>query len=297
MAIRIPIAITLILALGINCSAVFAQTGTDYACEVLLKGVRLGSSREQAVKTASYIKNNFPDWVHYLPNCPLTVQAIRDNPQDWAPDSGLFKCYHLGATASYRSTKGYRSSPKSPLHGQQCTYDAGGSLITSGPGAGTPDFFKEPLAAHMTNDVMPFLFLPLTEYFAVWTPDRGEIEMPLGRLTDTGWDLVKGQSYEITARGIVQWGAEGSRSDPDGSPNVAESLTGLLLAPPPAPEFRTGALVGIGLPANGDATQPFLIGKHYVGTALINGRLYLFINDGFVDNNKGSFFVSIRKTL
>jgi len=294
-------------------STYLSQGAYDYACVSLLGAQyrwnwisNLTEQRtliEVARESVGEIQRQDSDWYEYLPDCPLMERTAGDNPTEWARDSFFYDffsvsgCYHIGASDCYRTRKGYQSSSNSPFHGQQCCYDDSGFLIRRGTGAGTPDFISSEVSEHARLDVMPFLVLPLSEYHSVWPPNQGGVEMPLGQLTDTELDLVENQGYEIVAHGIVRWGHVGSRSDPNGSRNVADSPLGYLLAPPPAPEFPTGSLVGIILAPNGEASQLFFVGSHLEFTASMDGRLYLFINDGFIDNNEGAFFVSLRKAI
>lgn len=84
-------------------------------------------------------------WQESLPDCPCSIDVSDpENPSmkcNWddtwkEPEKGgHWKPYHPNATYQVRS-KVQRGSDGS---GQQCTYDAGGNLITSGPSAGTPD--------------------------------------------------------------------------------------------------------------------------------------------------------------
>ena len=97
------------------------------------------------------------DWADTLPPCPCSVGVPPQNPSDrvWKNPSEADQRYHPGAEWCMR-TKGlpYREE------GQQCCYDSGGNLITSGAGAGTPDLWapNEPIdtGRHWYHDVRPF---------------------------------------------------------------------------------------------------------------------------------------------
>jgi hypothetical protein len=46
--------------------------------------------------------------------------------------------------------------------------------------------------------------------------------------------------------------------------------------------------------ANGQLSQPYLVGSQLVGTVPVDGRLILAINDDNYGDNNGSFSVRIR---
>jgi hypothetical protein len=86
-------------------------------------------------------------WTKKLPNCPCTITITKDASQTrcQAEDQTRWDCqnaqandnvltfFHPGG-ARYELRQKTGTGP-----GQQCTYDAKGALITSGPAAGTPD--------------------------------------------------------------------------------------------------------------------------------------------------------------
>jgi len=85
--------------------------------------------------------------------------------------------FHPGAHYEIRSKKTYNG------HAQQCAYNRDGSLITHGPGAGTPDHSPAGTAAHIAEDVDPYLWaLEL---------DGGKhgkyVDMYLGKATAESW--------------------------------------------------------------------------------------------------------------
>ncbi|MDP8929854.1 MAG: hypothetical protein M3O70_15105 [Actinomycetota bacterium] len=99
--------------------------------------------------------------------------------------------------------------------------------------------------------------------------------------TDTGVDVAAGGGVEVTARGEV-FHNESSSIGPEGFPNHPDLLTPLPTA------NHAGLLARVG--ATG---QPFYVGR--VTTFLVPhaGRLFLGINDGGLENNRGFFTATI----
>lgn len=102
--------------------------------------------------------------------------------------------------------------------------------------------------------------------------------------TDTGITVRAGDVFRIDASGYVNWGPNRS-DDPNGeygSPYNANR---------PLPNRAGGALIGrIG---NG---QPFFVGSGMQSFRAANsGRLYLGINDDYLQDNSGSFRVMISR--
>lgn len=113
--------------------------------------------------------------------------------------------------------------------------------------------------------------------------ERSVTVMGRARWTDSGIDVRNGQSLYFTASGEVRWGP-GRRDDAAGERN--SPFNGNR----PMPDRPAAALIGkIG--ENGD---PFFIG----GTSQAirvrgGGRLYLGLNDDFLEDNSGSLRVVI----
>jgi hypothetical protein len=102
--------------------------------------------------------------------------------------------------------------------------------------------------------------------------------------TDTGLTVRAGDVFRIDASGYINWGPNRS-DDPNGeysSPYNANR---------PLPNRAGGALIGrIG---NG---QPFFVGSGTQSFRAANsGRLYLGINDDYLQDNSGSFRVMISR--
>jgi hypothetical protein len=101
--------------------------------------------------------------------------------------------------------------------------------------------------------------------------------------TDTGIDVRNGQDVRFAASGQVRWGPD-RRDGPAGERNSPFNRAR------PMPDRSAAALIGRVGP-NGD---PFLIGDARQSFRLRgSGRLYLGINDDFLQDNSGSFRVVI----
>jgi hypothetical protein len=109
--------------------------------------------------------------------CPCTEAEIRKEPRVWKEDTfSNIRFYHPGAKSSFRSRKTYSSAGQSAGHGQQCTYDKSGNLITGGSGAGTPDVFAPKIGQftnHSETDVKPWEILGWQVYTEYWRPNNG----------------------------------------------------------------------------------------------------------------------------
>jgi hypothetical protein len=101
--------------------------------------------------------------------------------------------------------------------------------------------------------------------------------------TDTGVDLRPGQEVAFSALGEVRWGPD-RRDDAGGEKNSPFN------ANRPMPRRNAAALIGkVG--ENGD---PFFIGEDRQPIRVRGGgRLFLGINDDFLQDNSGSFRVTI----
>lgn len=133
----------------------------------------LTMTRERAEQYGRELDTNFPGWRSRLPNCPCTPPT--DESAKWVSDGNPnLNQYHPGAVYAYRSTA---AATQGSRHGQQCTYDEDGRLITSGAGAGTPDvyspssFFNIPY--HIVYDVKTWDELGWSTYNQYWVPNNG----------------------------------------------------------------------------------------------------------------------------
>lgn len=135
------------------------------------------TERDKALALAQSLEIQYPGWRSVLPACPCTVGEARGS-SDWQEDSFLIRLlilpvFHPGAATAFRSARGYASKPGTS-HGQQCTYDELGHLITEGPAAGTPDLWSAVThnEEHQEVDVAPFYGLGWQLYNQYWIPDN-----------------------------------------------------------------------------------------------------------------------------
>lgn len=141
---------------------------------------------EQSLSLAQSISNRFPRLLTppVQLNCPCTVQEARRRPAVWTTSVLALKTYHPGAVYAYRSRITWSSG--GARHGQQCTYDAQGRLITSGSAAGTPDIYApigiSGIRRHRQFDVVPFERLGWQVYTQYWQPNNGRF-CPANSLT------------------------------------------------------------------------------------------------------------------
>lgn len=102
--------------------------------------------------------------------------------------------------------------------------------------------------------------------------------------TDTGIDVRRGQQIYLNASGQIRWGTGGRKDGPEGEKNspVNEGR--------PIPNRPAGALIG----RVGDADAPFFAGSDRGPYQMRgSGRLYLGINDDYLQDNSGTFRVVV----
>ena len=113
-----------------------------------------------------------------MPDCLCTAEEARNSDQwkesGWVTRNITLPRYHPGAHFEFRTKNTYSSGPDT-FHGQQCTYDEQGNLITGGRGAGTPDFvsLEHSFRGHQRYDVYPANYLDWTVYNTYWPPNQG----------------------------------------------------------------------------------------------------------------------------
>lgn len=132
-------------------------------------------SFEAALDYGKSLATRFPGWLGVLPNCPCRESVVIADTATWGRDRNpILGWFHPGAASSYRSNASYSTVPGS-AHGQQCTYDSAGNLITEGPGAGTPDSWSPNTngAAHTWYDVATWQLLGWNIYTRYWRPNNG----------------------------------------------------------------------------------------------------------------------------
>lgn len=111
------------------------------------------------------------------------------------------------------------------------------------------------------------------------------------RGTDTGIDVRAGDQITFTASGTIIAGQRIGQVGPDGG---ASTGFGAAVNARPVPSAGVGALIAYVRMANGQLSQPYLIGSQLAGTIPADGRLILAINDDNHSDNGGSFSVRIR---
>lgn len=258
----------------------------------------------------TYLEQNFPTWHLYLPDCPLNTRLIDSN--RWYVENSFIDVYHPDAATCCRSADTFLS-PRAPIHHrQQCCYNRAGNLITQGAGAGTPDFGAESVLdpqweaglGHRTYDVFTWHFTSLRRYHQVWPPNGGEIEVPGGRLTDAKTRLSAGQCYTVEAHGRIIWkpnplpGENALSSEPRGSGFIGGgSLAGLLLAPPPIPSVPVGTLLMYLRDERMQVSGPFVVGAFRTFVSPVGAQVFFESNDGYTADNRGAYYVSIRRCL
>lgn len=101
--------------------------------------------------------------------------------------------------------------------------------------------------------------------------------------TNTGWVVKKGQRIRISGDGKVSLGKNRS-STPSGEPDIEDKQKLLK-------NVATGALIAV----IGDDNNDFIyIGSEREFTATRDGALFLGINEGFLDDNTGSYTVKVE---
>jgi hypothetical protein len=100
--------------------------------------------------------------------------------------------------------------------------------------------------------------------------------------TDTGIDVKSGQEIRFEASGKVRWGPD-RRDGPNGEGGNHHNPGR------PMPNRSGAALIG----RIGRGSDWFFIGESETIRARDSGRLYLAVNDDFLDDNSGSFRVLV----
>ncbi len=102
--------------------------------------------------------------------------------------------------------------------------------------------------------------------------------------TDTGIDVRRGQQIYLAANGEIRWGTGGRKDGPEGESNSPVNQNR------PIPNRPAGALIG----RVGEYDAPFFAGSDrgpYQMRAA--GRLYLGVNDDYLQDNSGAFRVVV----
>ena len=102
--------------------------------------------------------------------------------------------------------------------------------------------------------------------------------------TDTGIDLRRGQQIYLNASGEIRWGTGGRKDGPEGENNSPYNQGR------PIPNRPAGALIG----RVGDSDAPFFAGSERGPYEMRgSGRLYLGVNDDYLQDNSGTFRVVV----
>jgi hypothetical protein len=112
------------------------------------------------------------------------------------------------------------------------------------------------------------------------------------RGTDTGIELAAGDQVTISATGQIVAGRRAGSVPPEGG---RAGLGAVFGGAYPFPQAGPGALIGYIRLANGQASQPFLVGSQMTFNAPVDGKLFLLINDDNYADNSGSFTARIRQ--
>jgi len=124
------------------------------------------------------------------------------------------------------------------------------------------------------------------------TPQDISITVPgTSRGTDTGIDVRTGDAITFSATGTVVAGRRIGEVGPEGGRNTG---IGSVVNSRPVPTAGPGALIAYIRMANGQLSQPYLIGSSLSTSVPADGRLILAINDDDFSDNSGSFSVRIR---
>lgn len=109
---------------------------------------------------------------------------------------------------------------------------------------------------------------------------------------DTGIDVRAGDPIYFTATGTIVAGQRVGQVGPDGA--SSSGGFGSVVNARPVPSAGVGALIAYVRMANGQLSQPYLVGSRLDGSVPVDGRLILAINDDNYGDNSGSFSVRIR---
>lgn len=264
------------------------------------------------------------DWDSQLPCCPENLRIANESPffevdnwfEKWAEKEFLLGCYHPGAESNIRTSIFFHKVSQQTA-GQQCTYDKNAILIPpENAGAGTPDFVSPTVSQdqHLVFDVFPWTKLTRAESDSTWTPDVGcqrprTFEIDSTVITNVWLYVKRGDVISISATGRIKFDVEGNETGPEGSlviPKTDMGILGRLIAPNPLSTAKPGALLGgvyTGeLESPGqiiiiEEANPFYAGKAGDYRMPATGYLVFAVNDGYPQNNSGTFRVTLYRKL
>lgn len=144
---------------------------------------------------------------------------------------------------------------------------------------------EKPEAAPLViqNEAKPTAALPGEKMKAIAWNVRVTADNTSNGWTNTGWVVRKGQRIRVTGDGKVSLG-KGQNSPPSGLPELEDNQKLLKNVP-------TGALIAV----IGDDNNDFIyVGASREFTATRDGALFLGINEGYLEDNSGTFNVKIE---
>jgi hypothetical protein len=108
---------------------------------------------------------------------------------------------------------------------------------------------------------------------------------PRQRWTDTGLTVQAGDLITFDAQGTIQMRSD----DRNDTASPGGSRLGRMAAGAPLPRSSAGSLIA----RIGDAGVAVLVGNRRTMTAPTSGRLYLGVNDDYLDDNSGEYQVAV----
>jgi hypothetical protein len=146
-----------------------------------------------------------------------------------------------------------------------------------------PEQKPAPPPVVIQNEPKPVPTTPAEKMKAITWNVRVTADNTSNGWTNTGWVVKKGQRIRITGDGKVSLG-KGQTSPPSGLPTLEDNQKLLK-------NVATGALIAV----IGDDNNDFIyVGASREFTATRDGALFLGINEGYLEDNSGSFNVKIE---
>jgi len=168
---------------------------------------------------------------------------------------------------------------------QSITFDSQSPATTTNRNASytEPEQKPEVQPAVVRNDPKPQPTAPAGKMKPIAWNVRVTADNTSNGWTNTGWVIKKGQRIRITGDGKVSLG-RGQSSPPSGLPTLEDNQKLLKSVP-------TGALIAV----IGDDNNDFIyVGAEREFTATRDGALFLGINEGYLEDNSGTFNVKIE---
>jgi len=211
-----------------------------------------------------------PTAVRTAPTTDNTARQQQDNASGQPDQKPRFKQWDTAQKTSTDQTRSQQTASQAPpsIRNQQQSAVIKTSATTTQPGPVVTDH-PRPTPNTTTKPVAWDIKVKADNTGNGWT--------------NTGWVLKKGQKVHITADGTVDLG-KGKTSTPSGDPDIQDAQKLLK-------NVATGALVAV----VGDDNNDFLyIGAEREFTASRDGALFLGLNEGYLDDNKGAYAVKVE---